>query len=328
MKLLTNGMKVVNWKRIGEIKQEERVDAIIDAYAKALVTMQTAPVQKFAATTIDGKKIVGHDSNLMSPVPIALVMSDTIKVPDRGYEELFSEVDMRASSNDSFKILDVSGGVTFYQQKAGEEAKLSKIPTSAVSLVSFLRFIGGFPILDDWLRFNQYYLIDQLFADTTRRWFDQKATLFYALLTALSSSINQAFVTDDVTTINRACAGIQEDLAAAGYAVDENNQFVITVNPTIKDRILYALYAGYLNPNSNNKKINNVISAVISTTKIANTSYYVSIPGGKSQRGEWEDLNLRPPQRNELVLGADHVWTGAYNAAIGEARQYKRCALS
>jgi hypothetical protein len=171
-------------------------------------------------------------------------------------------------------------------------------------------------------------LIDQLFADTVRRWFDQKATIFYGLLTALGAGINQAFVTDDVTTINRACAGILEDLQAAGYAVDENSQFIITCNPLLKDRIFKALAANYLLPNSNNSKIVHNISAVVSTTKIVSTSYYVSLPGGKSQRGEWEDLNLRPPQRNELVLGAAHIWTGAYNGIIGESKQYKRCSLS
>ncbi|MBC8413148.1 MAG: hypothetical protein ISR96_02335 [Nitrospira sp.] len=45
-------------------------------------------------------------------------------------------------------------------------------------------------------------------------------------------------------------------------------------------------------------------------------------------RGEWEDLNTRPPQRNELKFGADHVWTGSYNAIIAEKKQHKKCLLS
>lgn len=324
MKLLY-GLKVFNWAKIQDIKASERVNHIIDAAQKFLKKMQDSPV---IAAPVQGEKITGHDTNLMGAVPVALVMSDSIKSPDRGYEVLFDEVDMRAANNDSFEILDVSGGVTFYQQVTGEEAKLSKLPTSAKTLVSFLRFIGGFNILDDWLRFNKYYLIDQLFADTVRNWFNKKATIFYGLIAALGAGINQAFVTDDVTTINKACAGILIDLEAAGYAVDENSQFVITCNPLVKDRILKALAATYLIPNSNNNKIIHNISTVVSTTKIASTSYYVSLPGGKSQRGEWEDLNLRPPQRNELVLGAAHIWTGAYNGIIGESKQYKRCSLS
>jgi hypothetical protein len=324
MKLLY-GLKVFDWSKIQDIKMSERIDHIIDAASKFLKKMQADPL---ILTGIEGSKLVGPDSNLMGPVPVALVMSDTIKSPDRGYEILFDEVDMRASNNDTFDVIDVSGGVTFYQAVPGEEAKLSKVPTSAKTAVSFLRFIGGFNLLDDWLRFNKYYLIDALFADTVRRWFDKKATIFYGLIAALGAGINQAFVTDDVGTINAACAGILEDLAAAGYAVDENSQFVITCNPTLRARIFKALAAGFLIPNTNNSKIVHNISTVVSTTKVVNTTYYVSLPGGKSQRGEWEDLNMRLPQRNELALGAAHVWTGAYNGVIGESKQYKRCALA
>ena len=321
--MLLYGTKVFEWSRITRIPSAERKDAIIDAAQKFLTKIQSAPI-----VPLQGQKVAGHDANLAGNAPVALVMTDSIKSPDRGYELLFDEVDMRSATSDVFKVIDVSGGVTFYQQLPGEEAKLSKIPSSAVALVGFLRFTGGFNVLDDWLRFNQYYLIDQLFADTVRNWYNQKANLFYGLLTALGAGINEAFLNDDVTTINRACANILVNLAAAGYAVDENAQFVITCNPLMKDRIFKALAATYMMPNANNNKIIHNISAVISTTKIPPTSYYVSLPGGKSQRGEWEDLNLRPPQRNELVLGAAHIWTGAYNGIIGDSRQYRRCALN
>lgn len=323
------GIKVFNWANIQDIPFGERKAAIIARAQKVLQKIQNTPPGYYPVRgVIPGEKMVAHDTNLMPAAPIALIMSDTLKAPDRGYEALFDEVDMRNSNNDTFEVLDVSGGVTFYQQIAGEPAKLSKLPTSAKTSVGFLRFIGGFPILDDWLRFNKYYLIDQLFADTTRRWFDQKATLIYGLLAALGAGINQSFDTDDVTTINKACAAILENLAAAGYAVDENSQFVITCNPSLRARIFKALAASFINPNTNNNQIVYNISTLISTTKIVNTSYYVSLPGGKNQRGEWENLNMRPPQRNELVLGADHVWTGAYNGVIGESKQHKRCALS
>jgi hypothetical protein len=86
--------------------------------------------------------------------------------------------------------------------------------------------------------------------------------------------------------------------------------------------------AAFINPNTNNNQIVYNIGALVSTTYVANTSYYVSLPGFKNVRGEWEDLSARPPQRNELHLGADHVWTGAFNGAIAESLQHRRCALS
>lgn len=314
------GTKVFDWQKIHGIPERDRRDAIIGA--------AQAYINKINTTPVGGEKVVGPDSNLMSAIPVVLVMSDTLKSPDRGYELLFSEVDMRASQNDSFDVLDVTGGVTFYQKLPGQEVKLSEIPISAKTAVGMLRFVGGFNVLDDWIRFNKHYLIDQLFADTVLRWWGNKATIFYGLLTVLGAGINESFATDDVTTINNACAQILSDLQAAGYAVDENSQFVITCNPKLRARIFKAITSTFLLPNTNNNQIVFNISTVISTTKIANTSYYVSLPGGKNQRGEWEDLNLRPPQRDELQLGAAHVWTGGYNGIIGEAKQHKRCALA
>lgn len=313
------GEQIFNWAKINDIPMADRRKAIIARVNEFIKEIQQKDLHK--------QKMRGVDSTLMGVNPVALVMSDTVKTPDRGYEVLFDEVDMRQSQSTTFDVLDVSGGVTFYQQIAGQEAKLSQIPTSTKTQVSFLRYIGGFPILDDWLRFNQYYKIDELTADTVRRWYDQKATIMYGLLTALAASINQAFDTDDITTINNACAQILEDLAAAGYVVDENSLFTITCNPKLRGRIFKAINSTWITPNVNKQIVYN-IDTVISTTKIVNTSYYVSIPGVKNKRGEWEDLNARPPQRNELLVGADHVWTGAYNAIIGEAKQHRRCALS
>lgn len=325
------GVKIIDWRKktrqgktIRDFPIETQKQMILKAAMHFVQKIQSAPLQK----TVIGAKLVGTDSNLTGTAPVVLVMSDTIKSPDRGYELLFKEVDLRASTSKSFDMIDVSGGVTFYQHDEGTEAKLSKIPSSSKTAVSMVRFTGGFNILDDWLRFNEYYKIDELTEDTTRRWFDKKATIFYGLLEALSSAIDETFSSDDVKTINNACANILINLSAAGYAVDENSQFVITCNPILRERIYKALAASFSNANTNNSKILYNIEAVISTTKVANTSYYVSLPGGKNKRGEWEDLNLRTPQRNELVLGASHVWTGAYNGIIGEEKQHRRCALS
>jgi hypothetical protein len=318
------GHKMFDWSKINEIPAAERKDKIVEAAAHLIKKISGTPLSHH------GIKMVGPDSSLQGMAPIALIFSDTTKSPDRGFEYLFSEVDMRASANASFDVMDITGGATFYQQVNGEEAKLSRLPTAAKTSVGFLRFTGGYNIMDDWLRFNQYYKIDQLTADTIRRWWDNKATTFYGLLSGMTAGINESFATDDVTTINNACAQILTDMAAAGYAVDENERFAIVCNPKLRARIFKALAQTYTiaNASANGNQIVYNVDTVISTTKLVNTSYYIAMPGFKSQRGEWDDLNLRPPQRNEMVLGAAHIWTGAYNGIIGEVKQYRRCALS
>tara|TARA_B100000959_G_scaffold274584_1_gene326671 strand:+ start:137 stop:1102 length:966 start_codon:yes stop_codon:yes gene_type:complete len=316
------GEKIFDWKKVLDIPLDGRKAAIIGAMNHFIKGIGGRPLNR-----VNGSKFSGSDPNLMSQAQVALVQSDTVKSPDRGYEFLFDEVDMRQSTNNSFDVLDVTGGVTFYQQDEGEEAKLSVIPSSAKSTVSMLRFTGGFNILDDWLRFNQYYKIDQLAADTLRRWWDKKATIFYSLISALSG-INEAYDSSDIRTINNACANILTDLADAGYVVDENSRFAIVCNPVLRSRIFKAVAASFVNPNSNNDQIVYNIDTVISTTKMANTHYWVGLPGGRNQRGEWEDLNLKRPQRNELVLGETHISTGAYNGIIGQKKQFRKCALA
>jgi hypothetical protein len=318
--------KLFNWEGLKQVKPVDQKAAIIDAVDKVF--------KRIAAVPLIGHKVAGLDSTLYGNIPVVF---DPVVIPggdpllaiDRGFEMIFKEIDLRASTSSTFKILDIKSAITFYQQLAGEEAKLTKIGRGSETSVGYLRFTGGFAILDDWLRFNEYYRIEELTTDTVLGWWDKKATLIYALMTALGAGINESFATDDVTTINNACANILINLKAAGYkGVSDAVRFVITCNPLLKARIMKALAAAFLNQNTNNNQIVHNIGALVSTTHVANTSYYVSLPGFKNVRGEWEDLNARPPQRNELHLGADHVWTGAYNAAIAESLQHRRCALA
>ena len=315
------GMKIINWDGLAKVAPDQRKAKIMEAISAFMGKVSDLPMENV--------KMTGADPSLVtSPPPIIHRLTDTINAPDRGYEVLFDEVDMRSSTSKIFELLGITGGVVFYEQKEGQEAKLSRLPTAGKASVGMVRFTGGFAILDDWLRFNEHYKIDELTADTIKRWYDKKATLFYGLLAALSSTINQAFVTDDVTTINTACVSILTALEAKGYPVDGNQRFYITCHPNLKARIMKALAATFISPNTNNNEIVWPIAGMISTTKIATGSYYISLPGGKNKRGEWENLNARPAHRNELILGADHVWTGAYNGAIGEPDQHRRCALS
>lgn len=318
---LVFGRKIFDWAGIHEYDTiEEKKAAIIERAAEFMKELIQDPLH------YERQKLSGPDSTLQGDAPVATVYTSSIKTPDRGYEVLFDEYDMRTSSNDSFDLLDVTGGVTFYQLKPGEEVKLSNIPKGALTAVKYLRFAGGLNILDDWLRFNKYYLIDEMFSDVILSWWDKKADLFYGLLAALTG-IDETFDTSDITTINNACANILVDCKAAGLKVPENPDFAITCNPKLKERILKALKSSFDVANVNNQVVWN-IPTVITTSKIVNTSYYVSLPGFKSKRGEWEDLIARPAQRDELHLGAVNVWTGAYNGIIGQSKQHKKCALA
>lgn len=114
-------MKMIDWKSGIKAFNDEKKDdrawekashaekkaEILKAFNEAVSIIQSRPVGK--------TKMVGPDSALMGAVPIVQVMADPLKTPDRGYEMIFEEVDMRSVANDTFNLLDVSGGVTFYQ---------------------------------------------------------------------------------------------------------------------------------------------------------------------------------------------------------------------
>ncbi len=320
------GAKIINWEGFKAIKDKDSKtikEYIIGAYNSYLHKMANQGL------TMEQIKISGADPTL-SIIPIMQVISDpgAVSEPDRGYEAIFKLIDMRQSKSKIFNVLNMAGGVTFFQQLPGEAAKLTKVPKGSQTPVSMLRFIGGIPILDDWLSYNDFYLIDQLMEDTILGWWDTKATLFYSLLVNLDSSINQAYDTDIGTTINNACAQIMQDMKTVKQTGPK--KFVITCRENDRFKIAKAISASFTNPNANFNEIVYNIQAVVPTTYLpaATANFYISLPGISNNRGEWEDFNARPAQRDELKLGADYVWTGAYNGIIGNKKQHRRCAMS
>lgn len=321
------GKQIIDWGKLEKVPYDQRQAKILAAISHGLKQVSNLPLAHTPAMQI--AKLMGADPSLVRNAPPVVMMHDTtVELPDRGYEALFALVDMLNSTSKTFELGTASGGVTFFQQKPGEEAKLSKLPFVDFVNVSMLRFTGGFAILDDWLRFNELYKIDDLTTSTVSKWYGQKADLFYALIEAMGAGINQAYDTDDAKTINNAMAQILADMHTAKYEVNPQAGFYILCHTNHMFRILKALAASFQNANDNVNQIVYPIRGVIPTMKInAANGYYVCLPGLKNKRGEWENLNTRPAQRNELVLGADHVWTGAYNGAIGESKQWRRCAL-
>ncbi|MGE3549438.1 MAG: hypothetical protein AB7I29_06000, partial [Geobacter sp.] len=188
------GKQFVDFSKLHQVAESARREKILEAISAGFKSLAAEGLSMVSA-----EKFVGADPALLrSAPPIIMTGTDTVNAPDRGYEALFAEVDMRSSTSKTFEIANITGGITFYQINPGEEAKLSQLPTAGKVDVGMLRFIGGFAILDDWLRFNELYKIADLTSDTVTRWYDQKADLFYGLIEALGAGVNQAFVTDDV----------------------------------------------------------------------------------------------------------------------------------
>lgn len=242
-----------------------------------------------------------------------------------GFEELFDLVDMRGSGQTSFDILDVTNAITFAEVKSGEKMKVYGISTAKSSIEKMI-IAAAIGILDDWINYAMYWNLNQAAVEARSKYYDKMATDHYALLAAISSDQNESFSTSDVKTMNNACSKIFTDLAGKGYVLTGNEQFVLRANPALKERIEYAFTTNFNSPNGGKEQIVfNVTRAY--TTKLANTSYYVGLPGRKAKRGIWSDLTAET-DRDILLRGTDVAYCGEYNAGIGEEDQFRRCALS
>lgn len=309
----------IDWKDFAKHRGDPEA---VRAMAKNVTEFFEEPMLQNAKMI--GQKFIPSDPNLAGNAPIVSVYSNTAE-NDFGYERLYDFVDMRQSTSKTFEILDVSNGITFVQTKEGEPAKVRDISTGT-SEVGFLKYMGALGFLDDWWRFNQYYLIDEMVIDVRAKYYATMSQVHYELITNLTS-IDQGFNTDDVTTINDAQAQILVDLKGKGYAIPENPIFKIACGAKLKARLAKAIAAAFTNPNTNNNQIAYVVDEVIGTTNLSDSYYWVILPGIKMKRAIWNDLNSES-QRDSLRRAEDISWEGKFNAAIGDKKQVRRCLLA
>jgi hypothetical protein len=243
---------------------------------------------------------------------------------DFGFEDLFDFIDMRNSLQTSFDILDVSNLITFAEVKSGERMKKYGIQDGKAS-VSKMIVAAALGILDDWINYEQYWNLNQAAAEAKSKYYDRQATDHYALISA--AAVAQAFSTDDITTINAACASILSACAAKGFTLTGNESFELRANINLKARIEKAFTLTFNSPGPTTP--NQLVFTLNRkySTKLLTTEYYVVLPGRKLKRGVWSDLSAET-DRDILMRGTDVAYCGEYNAGVGEAQQVRKCALS
>lgn len=265
--------------------------------------------------------------NRNQPVTAGVFYTAMLDQFNFGFEDLFFPVDMRGSGQTSFDIIDVTNAITFAEVKSGERMKVYGI-TTAKSTITKMTVAAAIGILDDWINYAQFWNLNQAVSEAKSKYYDKQATDHYAVLAAISAGQDQAFSVDDITTINNACAKIFTDCAAKGYVLTGNEVFELRAHIDLKQRIEKAFALTFNSPRTE-ATANQLVHTLNRkyTTKLANTSYYVGLPGKKAQRGLWSDLSAET-DRDILLRGTDVAYVGEYNVAIGEEDQFRRCALS
>jgi hypothetical protein len=242
---------------------------------------------------------------------------------DFGFEDLFDFVDMRQSLQTNFDILDVSNLITFAEVKSGERMKKYGVQDGK-STVSKMIVAAALGILDDWINYAMYWNLNQAAVEAKSKYYDKQATDHYALISA--GAVAQAFATDDITTINNACASILTGCTGKGFTITGNEPFELRANINLKARIEKAFALTFNSPNTDKNQLVYTLSRKYST-KLSTTEYYVVLPGRKLKRGVWSDLSAET-DRDILMRGTDVAYCGEYNAGVGEVQQIRKLALS
>jgi hypothetical protein len=240
-----------------------------------------------------------------------------------GFEELFDFVDMRNSMQTSFDILDVQNLITFAEVKSGQRMKKYGVTDNKATVVKMI-IAAAIGIMDDWINYYQYWNLNQAAEEARAKYYSKMAADHYALVTAAAQA--QAFDTDDITTINKACASILSGCAGKGYNITGNEVFELRANINLKQRVEKAFALTFNSPNSDKNQLVHTVNRKYTTT-VAADGIYVVLPGRKLKRAIWSDLSAET-DRDIMMRGTDVAYCGEYNAGVGEVQQVRKCALS
>lgn len=296
------------------------------AIAETMGVDQELVEKVLVAANMKGLVSAGDAPNGMNRNPVTAGVFYTAEgdpMLDFGYEELFDYQDMKDAMQTNFDILDVQNLITFEEVKSGQRMKKYGV-TDGKASVEKMTVAAAMGILDDWINYYQYWSLNQAAVEAQSKYRQKMSADHYALLAA--AAIAQAFATDDITTINNACASILTACQNKGFTLTGNESFELRANINLKQRIEKAFALTFNSPNSDKNQLVHTIKRKYST-QIAADGYFVVLPGRKLKRGVWADLSAET-DRDILMRGTDVAYSGEYNAGVGEAQQIRKCALS
>ena len=250
---------------------------------------------------------------------------------DTGWTNLFRFVDMRGGNQDAFEIYTGSFGITFKQRAPGEKTEIWRLPSETEMPVKYVTYSAGAGILDDWLRYNKWWQVEDILTEFRAKSWMHQAEQHYGLFTSLSTAIDFNHVSGDelgTETLNAAAAWIYRQQQLKGPAVSASTPLWIVTSPEKRGYILRMLEAtqgsliiGY----QNGIPLAVTVAGVIATTYVnaADTGYYLVLPGRKLARGTWMDLQIEKA-RDIYKRADDWVGTMQYNAIIGDTTQVRR----
>lgn len=252
---------------------------------------------------------------------------------DFGYERVFDIIDFTSTQKNSFDILNVGSGLTFRPKEPGIKAKIIRSDGERTT-VTFDRYGGSLQWCKMWFDDAEFWNIEEATQHFRKQWYDDRAHAFYNLISASRPDSDllcqgPSCATNLVRyaeTINYACADIISSLASNGYDVNPQTRFVVVAPLRLAAYLQSAL-------NIDSSELNFNLELVI-TDKLKNQElisaeadqYFVCLPGRKAKGGYRQDLTLL--SETDILAYAETVaaW-GRYGGVVGDAEQFRRCAI-
>lgn len=261
---------------------------------------------------------------------------------DQGWRVFFTFRDYTSTTQDGFKIRDVTSGLTFRLIPEGGEIKFAKMAGQDVT-VGFNMYGGGLAwhrtLIDD----QDWWTLEDNAIAFRNKWLRTQAQIGCGLIAAIPAARNIAWqnptpaalpnldarytASRDANTIEAACLQIITDMRAAGYDVSASTPFALLAPLQLRNRITAAL-ALTQNGVTGTPKATQFSVQPEYTLELADaTSYYVGIPGLKSIWGTRKNLTVESRYHLETYSDIAAGWA-RLGAAIGETRQFARCATA
>lgn len=244
---------------------------------------------------------------------------------DLGLLSLFRFVDKRQSNNPTHKYISVDGGqVQFRERVPGQKAKIRPIKTGTADMIQSVTHDGALGIDDDETRFDDYSVFEQALQTVPGVYDNYIAGLAAQLIKALSG-IDQSWSTDLVTTINKSCETILDNVGDQYGVADSTAEFGVAFNPAHTTLVQKAFASNYMAPNDNvsGTQLAYSVRPVMTRKLAAGDGIHVVLPGNDMMDVEWDPL-FSEYDRDALGGSDNWIWKSRRNLGIGNSQQIRK----
>ncbi|MCK5604330.1 hypothetical protein KAR91_20745 [Candidatus Pacearchaeota archaeon] len=269
---------------------------------------------------------------------------------DTGYEAGFDTIDLTSVKTSSFTVRSSQSGLTFKKVLDGDKARIYSVSGGEVT-VSLNLYGGALQWLKTWFDDGEWWTIEDNALEFRRKWFEEKAVLFYDMIQSLAQTYNTVYSSSGTTTLDKDRNTIGDAAYAlinrhrdTGLGVTAGTPLLMYCDLSMKNRVEQAL-----NPSRTlsvsgvgiNYNITPVYTSYLDWTYVnddgstkwtgdagaAKPLGYMCIPGRKNKIGN--RMNLTLLAETDILAFAETVagW-GRYGAFMNETQWQRTSSIA